>query len=344
MDIQKYENKGLSGLTNLGNTCFINACLQVLSHTYELNEFLNNKVYQSKLKQICDSTLLFEWDELRNMLWSDNCVVSPNKFIKTVQKVAHIKKRELFTGFEQNDASEFLLFLVDCFHNALSREININISGTPQNETDLLAIKCFEMIKQTYSKDYSEIWNLFYGVHISEISRKDDGSVLSINPEPYFIINLPIPPDNKSPSLINCFDYYVKGEIIEQYKHENLSIPVDINKKISFWSFPTILAIDLKRFNLQSHLTKNQIHVSFPIDELDLSQYIVGYNKSQFKYELYGVCNHSGGLLGGHYTSYVKNANGKWYHYNDTNVSEVTSIDSIISPKAYVLFYRKKKC
>jgi ubiquitin C-terminal hydrolase len=46
--------------------------------------------------------------------------------------------------------------------------------------------------------------------------------------------------------------------------------------------------------------------------------------------------------MGGHYTSYVKNANGKWYHFNDTIVSEVGLKESIISPKAYVLFYRKK--
>ena len=60
-------------------------------------------------------------------------------------------------------------------------------------------------------------------------------------------------------------------------------------------------------------------------------------------YDLYGVSNHSGGVLGGHYTSYVKNANGIWYHFNDTDVSEVHLTDSIVSTKAYCLFYRKKQ-
>jgi ubiquitin C-terminal hydrolase len=46
--------------------------------------------------------------------------------------------------------------------------------------------------------------------------------------------------------------------------------------------------------------------------------------------------------MGGHYTAYVKNANGAWYHFNDTSVSEIGRNESIISPKAYVLFYRKK--
>ena len=340
MDITKYENKGLSGLANLGNTCFINSCIQILSHTYELNDFLSNETYKKKIKNKYDSALLIEWDNLRKILWNENCIVSPGKFITTIQKVAKLKKLEIFTGYSQNDVSEFLLFLIDCFHNSLSREIMITISGQVETETYKIALKCFEMIKNTYSKDYSEIWNLFYAVNVSEITRIDNGKVLSINPEPFFMVDLPIPPDNKSPSLIDCFNDYVDGEIIENYKDEETNEKVNIRKKILFWSFPNILAIDLKRFN--NRFQKNQIYVTFPLDNLDLSPYVIGYKKDNFKYELYGVCNHSGGVMGGHYTSYVKNANGKWYHYNDTSVSEVGINESIISPKAYVLFYRKK--
>jgi len=340
MNITKYENKGLSGLANLGNTCFINSCIQILSHTYELNTFLENETYKKKLKNKYDSALLIEWDNLRKILWNENCIVSPGKFINTIQKVAKLKKMEIFTGYSQNDVSEFLLFLIDCFHTSLSREIVITISGEPGTETDKLALKCFEMVKNTYSKDYSEIWNLFYAVNVSEITRVDNGKILSINPEPFFMVDLPIPPNNKSPSLIDCFNHYVDGEIIENYKDEETNEIVNIKKRILFWSFPNILAIDLKRFN--DRFQKNQIYVTFPFDNLDLSQYVIGYKKENFKYELYGVCNHSGGVMGGHYTSYVKNANGKWYHFNDTSVSEVGINESIVSQKAYVLFYRKK--
>jgi len=341
MDITKYENKGLSGLANLGNTCFINSCIQILSHTYELNNFLNNETYKKKLKNKYESALLIEWDNLRKILWNDNCIVSPGKFITTIQKVAKLKNAVIFTGYSQNDISEFLLFLIDCFHTSLSREISITISGNPETDTDKLAIKCFEMVKNAYSKDYSEIWNLFYAVNVSEITRVDNGKVLSTNPEPFFMIDLPIPPNNKSPSLIDCFNYYVEGEIIENYTDEETNEKVNIRKKISFWSFPNILVIDFKRFN--NRFQKNQINITFPVDNLDLTDYVIGYKKEKFKYELYGVCNHSGGVMGGHYTSYVKNANGKWYHYNDTFVSEVEKNESIVSPKAYVLFYRKNQ-
>jgi ubiquitin C-terminal hydrolase len=67
---------------------------------------------------------------------------------------------------------------------------------------------------------------------------------------------------------------------------------------------------------------------------------VIGYKKETYGYQLYGVANHTGNTMGGHYTAFVRNANGQWYHYNDTNVYEVT-VDVIVSADAYCLFYRK---
>jgi len=341
--IKKYENKGLSGLANLGNTCFLNSCMQVLSHTYELNDFLSLETYKKKLKNKYDSALLLEWDELRKLLWSENCIISPSKFVKTVQKLAELKDRELFTGFSQNDLPEFLIFVVDCFHNALSREVNMTIQGTIENERDKTALLCLERIKQMYSNDYSEIWNLFYGIQVSQISSLENDQVISTTPDPYFIIDLPIPDNNKSPSLIDCFNLYVEGETMDGDNaifNEKTGKKEAAKKKLSFWSFPNILVIDIKRFNAANR--KNQILIDFPLENLNLSEYVIGYNKDSYVYDLYGVCNHSGVAQGGHYTSFVKNANEKWYHFNDTSVSEVSIPSQIISPKAYCFFYRKR--
>ena len=353
----EYQNKGLSGLANLGNTCFMNSCMQILSHTYELNNFLNLETLKKNKKNkknneknnILNSTenkydliLLNEWNNLRLLLWNENCIISPDKFLKTVQKIAQIKDNDLFSGFSQNDVPEFLLFIINCFHNATSRNINITITGEIENNTDKIAVECYKMVQNMYSKEYSEIWSIFYAIHISEIISLETNNVLQINPEPFFILDLPIPPNNKLPSLIDCLNFYVQGEILEgenAWFNENTKKKENVQKKISVWSLPTILVIDFKRFNSKNQ--KNQILITFPLDNLNLSNYIIGYNKNSYIYELYGIANHSGSSYGGHYTAYIKNANNKWYHFNDTSVSEVKLTNSIISSKAYVLFYRK---
>jgi ubiquitin carboxyl-terminal hydrolase 8 len=336
------QENGLSGLKNLGNTCFINSTLQVLSHTPELNNLFDKDI-KLKVKSNIEATLFKEWKELFILLWNKNCVISPNKFLNTLQMVSKKKDNDLFSGFDQNDLPEFLIFIIDCFHNSLSREITMTITGKIENETDKTAVKCYETIKNMYSKDYSEIWSLFYAIQITELKSIKTGKTLSLVPEPFFILNLSIPP-KKSPSLIDCFNYFAEDEILENenaWLNEETNEKESITKRNTFWSLPNILVIDLKRYNNSNR--KNQQLIDFPLENLDLSPFVTGYKKDEYKYDLYGVCNHSGNVLGGHYTSYVKTKKNNWYLFNDTLVTKVTTPQSIVSPKAYCLFYRKKR-
>jgi ubiquitin C-terminal hydrolase len=89
---------------------------------------------------------------------------------------------------------------------------------------------------------------------------------------------------------------------------------------------------------------KNQTAIRIPVENVDFSKYVEGYNKESYVYDLYGICNHHGDETFGHYTSTVRTANSKWYNFNDANLKEVVSIgnDEIVGSTPYCLFYRKR--
>lgn len=342
-------SEGLTGLSNLGNTCFINSCMQVLSHTYELNIFLDKDEgdYKNRLsahydkKYILDSKLLVEWDKLRILMWEENRIISPYGFLKAIQYVAKHKNREIFTGYVQNDLTEFLLFIIETFHNGMKREVDMKIKGDVLNQTDKLAISCFNVMKDMYSKEYSEILDIFYGIHVSKI--ENNGKVLSLKPEPYFMIDLPLIKNKLTCSIKNCFENYCSIEKLEDengWYNEKTKKKENVDKRLIFWSLPKIMVLLLKRFTFDGK--KIQIPVDLELDNLDLSKYVEGYNKESYKYELFGVCNHSGGTLGGHYTATIKIKSGDWYLFNDTKVSKI-KFDGKNNTSGYCLFYRIKK-
>lgn len=346
MDLSKYHNKGLVGLENLGNTCFLNACMQVINNTYELNHFLDSNKYKQHLKEnIPDTSIINEWDDLRAVMWSGNGVIAPRKFVHNVQQIAKLKKRDIFTGWAQNDMPEFLQFFIECIHNSISRSVNIKINGKPANNTDTLAMKCYEMLKNSYSNEYSEIMDMFYGISFSELVSKSTGKVLSIVPESFFVLDIPVSyGDQPANTLSDCFKLFTQSEYLEgdnAWYNEDTKTKEDVKKQYSFWSFPSIVVIALQRFSTDG-TRKIMNKIEFPINDLDLSPFVRGYNPNVYKYDLFGVCNHVGNVSGGHYTAFVKNAENDWIHYNDNVVEKVNNPDVIISPMAYCLFYRKK--
>lgn len=337
-----YKDKGLTGLVNLGNTCYINSCLQAISHCYELSDYLNNNLendYEKKLNNIPASILIIEWNKLRKLMWSQNCTIAPHGFLKATHHVATLLKRDLFTGFAQNDIHEFLLFLIDSFHDSLKREVEINIKGKVINSKDKLAVECFKMIKKMYSNNYSELLDIFYGIQVTKIVSQS-GEILSANPEPYCVLSLPLPNNKKQCSIIDCFDLYCENEFLSgdnAYYNEKTKKKENVNKATVFWSLPKVLIIDLKRYD--NFLRKINTHIDIPLDNLDLRNYVCGYDNEKYIYNLFAVCNHHGNCNGGHYTACIRNANNNWYLFNDGLVKQIKS-EQVISQSAYTLFYR----
>jgi ubiquitin C-terminal hydrolase len=176
---------------------------------------------------------------------------------------------------------------------------------------------------------------------VTQIKAFDTDKVLSRTCEPFSLLSLSIP--NKiNATIFDCLELYGEDEELggdNAWFNDKTNKKEKIKKNTIFWNLPNILIIHLKRFNNANR--KTHLMVTTPINNIDLSKYVYGYNATEYVYDLFGTGNHSGGVLGGHYTANIKNANGKWYNFNDTIVNEISD-ESIINQYTYCLFYRKK--
>lgn len=293
----------MTGLVNVGNTCFMNAILQGLVYLPELNNILDAYVPDP------NNILLNEYNDLRKLMVQGHISIHPKRFVTVIHYISNQKKMN-FMG--QQDVSEFLLFMVNTFHASLAHSVTISFSPT-DNKVDII---CQDMLTKMYTKDYSDLIPLFYGVYVSQVGD-------TITPEPFFILDLPIPKKERI-TLQDCVDEYCKPEMVDWYNEKD-KVYVPSEKKLTIWRYPPLLFIMLKRFTAKKNV--DMIHVPLTIILGDM-------------YELIWICNHQGGLMGGHYTCSVKM--NKWMHFNDDNIMEIPE-ERLISPNTYCLLFRRIK-
>ena len=323
------------GLLNLGTECYINSCTQILVNLSVFNDIHNKNISQNNN---IHNILLNAFNDLRILMNNTHGIINHRGWINSIKHVARQQNNVEFQGEDQCDLPEFLLFIIDNFHEALSRKVMMTVEGTVINNNDKLAKQCYEMIKARYESGYSEIIDLFYGIHFSEIISQSN-KTLSVTSEPFMILDLALPQTIKQPSIYNCLDHYYNQEFLSgdsAWFNETTNQKENVYKKLTSWSFPKILIISLKRFNNISR--KDKRLVTYPLYDLDLTKYSSGYFSSKYKYNLYAVCDHSGGVRGGHYTCKLKK-NNIWLEFNDTIVTEINE-NKIITTKSYCLFYQ----
>ena len=321
----------------------MNSVIHCLSNTTLLTEYFLKSKYQEDINsEKIEHHIVNEWIRLIQAIWNNNCTIAPHSFNNTVNIIA-LKNGILFGGGEQHDFHEYLNFLLDCMHNALSQEVGISVSGEAKNEFDKMALDAMNRWKNFFKNDYSVIVELFYGQLCTKIICPSCNHY-SYNYDPICYISVPISENTnnyeKDITLEDCIHKYTEYEILDtdnQWECEKCKKKQNAKKKDNFWKLPKILIIQIKRFDKK--LKKNNSYIKFPLQDLDLSKYCMGYNNETVKYNLYAVGCHEGNTEGGHYYCYSLNNNGNWYCYNDSNISQIDQDNVKKSNSAYCLFY-----
>ena len=347
IELNKYSGKGLTGLLNIGNSCYLNSALQIISNIHELNEYINLRLTENSDINNLDKRLMKEWNDLRILMWEKNVIISPNRFKKTVEYVSEKKNWDSFSGYEQNDASEFLFFLLNIFHESLKLKKEdkqlLKLFLTKEQIFLRNTYKDFNNFFNSVHKEYSYIDHLLTIYFKVQYVDKETNKVITTRYENAYSLDLPV----TKLSVSECIQDIFKPEELSkendnQYYEDKENKYKDVLKKTEIFQSPKYLLIQLKRWSM--NLKKNQRIIHFDINEpLSLSDYTYAKNKFSLskKYELFGIINHSGNISGGHYTVLIKNTNGKWYDYNDAMITEI-SPNKVIGNKNYCLIYRLK--
>ena len=319
-------DNGFSGLINLGNTCYLNATIQILSHIFELNNFIreNNQVVN-----IPDTILTKEWIDLHQLIWSKNCTISPNRFIYQVKELSKIKN-SIFSDNNQNDAVEYFYFVIDCIHNSYNLVYDIKLKRTPHSFIN-------KEIDEYENKNKSIIHSLFTSFLMTEYINQDTDKKEFHKIEPCFTIELSIPQVSNI-TLNECFETTFRLEYMQDpWIDDKTNQSKRIKKKTYLCYLPDILVVHLKRWNTNFH--KNNTVVSFE-EKINIFDYTIHNRKDDCNYELFGIINHQGNVMGGHYFSYIKK--DIWYSFDDSSILKIEP-STIINNKNYCLFYRKIK-
>lgn len=340
---ERYTGKGLTGLVNLGNKCFMNSILQCLVHSLKLSDyFLSGQFREEDPENLYrrreEYYVVMSYTTLVHSMFEQNQLLKPKSFVENISKFV----RKYFSC-QQQDSHECLMYIFDILHRALKYEIDVEIRGEVKNTRDALMKQSLEQWTGFFKDNYSFIVEQFGGMLMNEVScvncKKPEQRIF----EPFTCLSVNL--GKHDTTLDACLaDFFKRDELVTTWTCEACDM-AGCRKSCSAWSLPNYLVIHLKRFTNDGR--KIRSFVEFPMDDLVLSSYVTSQkgDPNNYVYSLYAVNCHSGDVGGGHYWSHCKNLDGKWYTFNDGDVSKAPSSQvkaHIVTNDAYILFYYRK--
>lgn len=347
-----------TGLRNLGNTCFMNAILQSLSNIEQFNCFFKElpaaaqlsgkaagRMYHTRSQGDTSVSLVEEIRKTLCSLWQGNqTAFSPDSLFYTIWKLM-----PSFRGYQQQDAHEFMRYLLDHLHRELYSKRNGEVHLSEDEHTRSTGDK------SCLNGNASVVTSIFGGVLQNEVNCLICGTE-SQKFDPFLDLSLDIPSQfrqkrkkDQEPgplcTLRDCLHSFTDLEELDEtelYYCHTCKMRQKSTKKFWIKKLPKVLCLHLKRFHWTTFFrNKVDTYVKFPMRSLDMRSYLLEPEAAPPDSCLYDlaaiVVHHGSGVGSGHYTAYGCNE-GRWYHFNDSTVT-VVSEEAVSKAKAYILFY-----
>ncbi|XP_059285305.1 ubiquitin carboxyl-terminal hydrolase 25 [Lycium ferocissimum] len=320
------------GLKNLGNSCYLNSVLQCLTYTPPLAYFCLKSQHSSS----CDSGAAAASEKKNECPF---CILerriarslSLESALDTPAKINNCLKifAQHFRYGRQEDAHEFLRYVIDACHNTclrlkkLQQQRRKGGGGGADGNGNTIVKEIFGGALQ------SQVKCLSCGAESNKVDEIMDISLDVLH----------------SSSLKDALQRFFQPEVLDgnnKYKCENCKKLVTARKQMSILQAPNVLVIQLKRFE---GIYGGKIDKPIAFEEiLVLSSYMCKASQDLHpEYNLFGTIVHSGfSPDSGHYYAYIKDAVGRWYCCNDSCVS-LSTLQEVLSEKVYILFFSRNK-
>ena len=183
---------GVTGLNNLGNTCYMNAALQVVSSTRILANYFKLNCHLFELNRSnplgMKGHIAKRYGDLVRDMWSgETRTIAPIKLRWTIGKY-----QAAFSSFQQQDSQELLAFLLDGLHEDLNRVTDKPYVELKDSEGRPDLAVAAEAWENHSLRNRSIIVDLFHGQLKSKVTCKVCGHE-SVRCDPFFTLSLPLP-------------------------------------------------------------------------------------------------------------------------------------------------------
>ncbi|KAF0294758.1 Ubiquitin carboxyl-terminal hydrolase 46 [Amphibalanus amphitrite] len=337
------NNEHYFGLVNFGNTCYSNSVLQALYFCRPFREKVLE--YKARNKRTKETLLTCLADLFYNIATQKKKVgtIAPKKFIARLRK-----EKEEFDNYMQQDAHEFLNFLINNINEIILAERNTPVANGKGRPTDSEGSSSLQQQEPTW------VHEIFQGILTSE-TRCLNCETISSKDEDFFDLQVDV---DQNTSISHCLLRFSESETLcgdNKFKCDVCCSYQEAQKRMRVKKSPTILALHLKRFKYMEQYSRHikvSHRVVFPL-ELRLFNVSDDVVTPDRLYDLVAVVVHCGsGPNRGHYISIVKSY-GFWLLFDDDVVDKIdpSSIEDFFgltsdiqksSETGYILFYQSR--
>lgn len=302
------------GLINCGNSCYANAVLQCLTFTPPLTAYFLQGLHSKACakKEWC---LSCEFEHLIMKMKEGKSPLSPIGILQNVGS--------LFGNGREEDAHEFLRYVIDKMQSVCLMEAGLNGSGSLDSEETTLVGLTFGGYLRSKIKCMKCHGKSEQHERMMDLTVEIEGDIVTLE---------------------EALQRFTSTEILDgenKYRCGRCKSYEKAKKKLQILEAPNVLTIALKRFQ-SGKFGKLNKPIQFP-EILDLAPYMSGTSDKSPIYRLYGVVVHldiMNAAFSGHYVCYVKNFQNKWFKIDDSTVM-ASELERVLAKGAYMLFYAR---